>query len=316
MFISFKNRYIGLCALMISLLSVSFSGVSGSKFNELAEDKSQLNTIIDPKLRPVKRIIAIGDSLTAGAYGAEYRTMLSKLSGLAVVNLGVGAQNSKNIAARMGVRDVYITLHERVLKDGSYLVKDIENSPLTSQGTQHIKCAQIKVMDCELIRNPKTNELFLSIKNVVKELPASFSLRMAHPNINKNDFAVVWVGRNNFFEPNVVISDIESIRIWLKDSGVDYVVLSVLTAGNDIIGTMSYKYVQTINSHLSSRYPVNYLDIRRILIANYKSEAKSDLADYSDDTVPSSLREDAVHLTQSGHNIVAEELFKWISSLK
>jgi hypothetical protein len=305
---------------LITLTVGEFDADMNDEFSVVAVDSHGNKTvktiginIVD--MTPEKRILAIGDSLTGGAYGAQYRTKLSNLSGLEVINLGIGGQTSTNIAARVGVLDVTITLDEPVIVDGSYLIQSIENTPLTSQGSQHVSCARYAYMSCEITRIISTGQMYINITGLTETLPSTFTLRMAHPEVNENDLAVIWVGRNNAYQVETVARDTDLIEAWLSESGAHYVILSVLNSGSEITGTSTYSYIQTINSNLSSTYPDNYLDIRSILVSSYDTTNETDVANYTGDAVPSSLRADAIHLNQDGHDIVANELYNWFESL-
>ncbi|BAV34108.1 hypothetical protein SCL_1810 [Sulfuricaulis limicola] len=123
---------------------------------------------------------------------------------------------------------------------------------------------------------------------------------------------VFWMGQNNFYDPPGVKSDIAKCIAFL--SSKRYIVMSLLNAGDEGIGTTSYDQLAQINADLARTYPDNFFDIRKILINNYDPASLQDVQDHINDVPPSSLRNDAEHLNDKGYAVVAQQVAAFIAS--
>jgi lysophospholipase L1-like esterase len=80
-------------------------------------------------------------------------------------------------------------------------------------------------------------------------------------------------------------------------------VLSLLTGGDEGIGTDRYTRVTTTNASLAATYGDHYLDVRAILAAGTP-----------DDTVPAIYRADIIHLNNTGYLIVANAIVAYMQA--
>ena len=115
---------------------------------------------------------------------------------------------------------------------------------------------------------------------------------------------VIWAGRNNFAQKSIVENDIATMVSHLTTS--DYWVLGLTNRDHEPIGTGLYEDITTLNLDLATIYGSHFIDIRRILVDAYDPHSAADVADFTLDVVPSSLRSDELHLNTAGYGIVAQ----------
>ena len=93
-----------------------------------------------------------------------------------------------------------------------------------------------------------------------------------------------------------------------------FIVMSLLNAGDEGIGTTSYAQLAQINADLAQTYPDNFVGIREILVNNYDPTNLQDIRDHNNDVPPSSLRNDNEHLNDKGYGIVAQQIAAYIAA--
>ena len=133
----------------------------------------------------------------------------------------------------------------------------------------------------------------------------------AEPSL-RGEFTVIWVGRNNYSDPNRIKSDIARMVSSLTTQ--NYLILGITNGdfgGYESIGAagIGYKFITGINNDLKAIYGSHFIDIRRILVNAHNSRLLKDKSDFARDIVPSSLRVDNIHLNAAGNKIVANNIF-------
>ena len=124
-----------------------------------------------------------------------------------------------------------------------------------------------------------------------------------------DEITVIWSGRNNWWETQTVISDIESMVAELSGP---YFILGVINgsySGIETIGQPNYNNILALNSSLESIYGSRFIDIREILVNAYNPSLPQDLTDFTNDVPPSSLRADQIHLNTAGYSVVANAVY-------
>lgn len=138
--------------------------------------------------------------------------------------------------------------------------------------------------------------------------------RQLRDTAHRDWITVLWYGRNNFTEPEVVKSDIAASVAHLEPGNDRFVVLSVINGAREPRGTAAYSVLDQLNAQLAARYPDRYIDVRRFLVEQYDPAATKDVADHAADVVPSSLRADDLHLTRRGCMLVAQRVKEFIEA--
>jgi len=258
---------------------------------------------------PTPRIFAVGDSMSQ----VEWRNELSRLSGYQVVNRSVGGQSSKDIAARMGARPVYILSDsQEIVGVGISELTLPDTKPLTDRGSSNIK-GYIDSAFGTLYR--RDDGSFYFDAEVVTDPVQLFNGSLFAPVldvINQNDIAVIWVGRNNTWATETVLLD--ALRLYKLFDRVTsrIIVLSVTNGRDEFAGTAVHTNITSINRHLGFEFGESYIDVRQLLIDAYDPSDPQSVIDYQQDTTPASLRGDKVHLNVAGNQIIAEALYSYM----
>lgn len=129
-----------------------------------------------------------------------------------------------------------------------------------------------------------------------------------------NWISVFWYGHNNDNDPTTIKADIARSIAHLAPGNNRFIVLSLLNKAqpDELKGTPEYETLMQLNADLAALYPDNYLDVRSWLIAHYDPNNWQDVIDVGNDTIPSSLRYDEIHLRNEGSVLVAERVKQFI----
>ncbi|MEP7000457.1 MAG: GDSL-type esterase/lipase family protein [bacterium] len=131
-------------------------------------------------------------------------------------------------------------------------------------------------------------------------------VRVLADSVYRKNVAIFWMGRNNYANPDTVVSDIAQAVAHLEGRR-HFLVLSVLNGefdGEAKTGA-NYDTIIALNARLATAYPSNFLDVRRTLVAAYNPRSVRDSTNAANDIPPASLRGDELHLNDAGNRIVA-----------
>jgi hypothetical protein len=128
--------------------------------------------------------------------------------------------------------------------------------------------------------------------------------------------SVFWYGHNNDHDPATIKADIARSIAHLAPGNNRFIVLSMLNKAqpDELKGTPEYATLMQLNADLAAQYPDNYLDVRSWLIAHYDPNNWQDVIDVGNDTIPSSLRYDEIHLRNEGSVLVAQRVKQFIDA--
>ena len=256
-----------------------------------------------------------GDSTTSGVgatAGMSYPDQLASLTGRSVFNGGVSGQTSDQIAARQGGAPARVTfLNNSMPASGTVELVDQSTFPVSAEGPGPITgtingihgTLDYQRTNAVLVFTRDTSGSALSIPAQTSFLPDTFGRQAV---IN-----VFWMGQNNFYQTAQIKSDIANCINSLTSSR--FIVLSILNAETEVVGTAPYNAIIQLNNELAQAYPNNYIDIRQILVDNYNPASSQDVRDYNNNTPPASLRSDNEHLNEAGYRIVAQQVAAFIA---
>jgi lysophospholipase L1-like esterase len=256
-------------------------------------------------------IAAWGDSWTSGigaATGNSYPDQLAALTGRIVFNGGVSGQTSDQIVARQGGAPALLTLPDDSMPgSGAVTVQDQSTFPVSTEGPGPITGTLQGIhgalsYDGSLVFQRDAAGSAVAVPAQSPFIPDTFG--------REGQINVFWIGGNNFYEPEVVKSDIAGAVAFLTTGR--FVVLGVLNGGSVPIGTYSYDLITQLNADLADIYPDNFIDIRRILIERYDPGLPQDVQDHDDDVPPTSLRNDDQHPNDAGYAVVAQAVAAFI----
>ncbi len=120
---------------------------------------------------------------------------------------------------------------------------------------------------------------------------------------------IIWSGRNNYSDSNAVLADIATMVSDLNSVGnSNYLVMAIINATNETIGTAGYVQITNLNHYLSAIYSNQFFDVRKFLVNAANTNFPFDLFTFTNDTPAAGLhaRADAIHLNAAGYLLVAE----------
>ncbi len=288
--------------LLITLLSCSGGGTS-------SETTAATN-----------QIAAWGDSTTSGIGASSpelnYPAQLQSLTTHSTFNGGVSGQTSDQIAARQGGAPALLTFPNNELPSSGPTVLESQSTfPITAEGPGPITGTiggfhGTLSYQTDINNNPQlvfTRDGAGMLESISAQSPF-------HPDTfgREAQINVFWMGQNNFYDPQGVKSDIAKCIVFLANN--KFIVMALLNAGDEGIGTTSYDQLAQINAALAQGYPDNFIDIRRILVNNYDPTNPQDVQDHNNDVPPTSLRNDNEHLNDKGYGIVAQQIAAFIAA--
>ncbi len=265
-------------------------------------------------LYPQQKIYCFGNSLTkgAGGNGVTYPDKLAQLTGLEVINAGLSSQTSTQIAARFGVRPVYVSVWDNVLTTTPAIFTQIQNINIniTLDVSLSDKYTAVSGTLCGvhgriLFWRENTNWWYFQRdkEGAAVSCPAN-SQFIVDKDYTDNDIIVFWMGRNNIYEKDVILKDIKACVDNLSPTKRRFLVLSLTVGTSETPGTTGYNTVMDINAALKTAYPNNYVDVFKVLSGG------------SYGSIPSSLLSDYIHLNSKGYELVAETIYKELISKK
>ncbi|QFU24100.1 arylesterase [Shewanella eurypsychrophilus] len=132
-----------------------------------------------PALSDNARILAFGDSLTYGkgaSDGGDYPAVLSKLTGLTVINAGVSGETTTQGLLRLeGLLDQGTPELLILLEGGNDFLRNHDPAKTKSNLAKMIKLAQAKSIPVVLIAVPKKS-IFLSAADFYSELAETYDV--------------------------------------------------------------------------------------------------------------------------------------------
>jgi lysophospholipase L1-like esterase len=137
---------------------------------------------------------------------------------------------------------------------------------------------------------------------------------LASPDLHRCP-TILWAGRNNYDQAQTVLRDMEAMVSALALAGNTnrFLVLGVINSsygGYEDRGTLPYRLIVDLNRALAERFGDRFVPVREILIDAYDSKNAGDRLDFSHDVPPGSLRSDALHLNESGYELLVDHLLK------
>lgn len=283
-------------------------------FASLAQGAQPAQATQEMWLHGLSSIVCWGDSLTTSGYPEQ----LSKLMGRAVTNRGIGGNTSSQIAARQGGRPIYMTfVGGEIPASGSVRVQTFTVPPMTQYGRQHLEGTIAGVPGVLHRRSDSHYEFIRSEAGRAVKVPVALPFMM---DIGQTDFeiAIIWAGRNNYDEPERVLSDVRAMVDFLKPLNKRFVVMPPINSAyrGEQEGGSHYQHFVRIRDGLREAYPNNFLDIWQLLVEDYDPDNPQDVADYRNGIPPSSLRSDPLHLNNEGARRVAQHVRDYLVDFK
>lgn len=261
-----------------------------------------------------------GDSLTwssttGGAQASPTwpQGVASKL-GLVVHNGGLGGHGSTEIATRQGGVQPVITLTGNVIPANSTAAITVTAiTPTTGWREVNQAGAGLNMpgtlnghrgtLRHDLTNATANNFTFTPAASspYPRAVPAATPFVAAEGIGMRGYVNILWTGANNPDSPAATARDMQSMVDWLTGDE-RYLVIS---------NTYPNPKGGAINTLLAAAHPDNYLDLRSYLINEALADAGitptgTDLTDISAGNVPTSLRIDSLHFTQTAYNLIGQ----------
>lgn len=272
-------------------------------------------------------INCFGDSLTQGA-GSSAATGLNYVAQLSnilyprlIQNLGMGGQTMEQIASRQGAKPIYITITGNALNG----VNDVSITSISSQflsmSDTVAKYASgiVNGVPCLITRTVvSTVETYVirGANNSTATIPPN---SIFYPDSSYNALPTIqifWWGRNNVSSLTGLDTLYDS-AISIMPSPRRFLIIGVLPALNEIIGTTNYNAIIAMNAILASNYPNNYIASTPPTTAEMSAimytPTTQDNIDIANGVFPTGMHFDNVHLNGYGYNIIANRVAKLIN---
>lgn len=273
-------------------------------------------------------ISCFGDSLTQGAGattgligGLSYPSYLANLLYPTLVqNFGLGGQTMQQIASRQGAKPIYITITGNVLNGAN----DVTITSISSQflswsaTTTGYASGIVNGVPCLITRTVVSSVETYVIRganNSTSAIPANSIFYPDSAFNAKDTIQVLWWGRNNV--PTLTGLDllydkaIESMSIPRR-----FIIIGVLPAQTEIIGTTNYNAIIEMNNTLRTNYPNNYVEstppTAEEMADLVYTPTSQDNTDIANGIFPTGMRSDAIHLNGFAYNIIANRVVKLI----
>ena len=263
-----------------------------------------------------------GDSTTSGVGATNaalsYPAQLEALTGHKTYNGGVSGQTSDQIAARQGGAPALLTFVDNLLPPaGSVDLASQSTFPVTAESPAPVSGTIGGIHGVLDYRTDSGNNPVLLFtrddSGLLQSIPSNSPF---YPDTfgRESGINIFWMGQNNFYDPEGVKSDIALCIAFLSNHR--FIVMSLLNASDEGLGTAAYVQLMQINADLARIYPDNFLDIRGILVNAYDPGNAQDVQDHNNDIPPSSLHNDNEHLNDKGYALVAQQIASIIAAKK
>lgn len=301
--------------------------------NEFVKNGGASNELIKNLQKEIDgtgNIICDGDSLTAGAGSATARGYVERLrtrltpQGITVTKRAVGGQGAQSIATRQGGYVNMLTLENNLIPATRQAVNIIASTqtPITNQGGGPIRGTLLGVPGVVAATFSGTTRLtytFTRDADGEAKYVDPVTPFIKEEDGHEYDINIIWLGRNNTADPNltsIVLDAAEACIAHLKAKNKRFVVMSILNGdySNEYVGGAVYDRIMAANAALQARWPENFLNVRGPLVRSYNPDNPQDVIDFGHDIPPSSLRNDNIHLNDSGYDIVEELVYNFIKS--
>lgn len=249
-------------------------------------------------------VAAWGDSLTWGNQGSfdrgDYPSELQNLIQLSVVNMGVNGQSSTQIGVREGgvIADV-----------------EVEGGLIPASGGVTVTFPTCSASNCPTyvpvslegpaggvsgtilgIHGTVTIDATGTIYTFTRTTAGSaVSVSGTPPFVVDTPYAnyipIFWEGRNDFMWTVQILSDLAA-QVATVPAGQNYLILSIINEQRQYewIGQNGYEWLIPFNEELGTIYGSHYMDIRAVLVGSYDPTQATDVSDFQNGEVPTSLR--------------------------
>lgn len=310
----------------IILSTGGFLASCTDRASDPAPDLTLITPLVTLPAEPVtvQNISCWGDSLTAGAGGKPYATILKEAMPDRAFNYyAISGQQAHQIAARQGGQKIEVTLEgDSFNGDKAVKIIAINNKFLSTGSNQNMYVSKGKVagVACEITRIVDISSGSKIEVYTIKPLGAT---TVAVPDksvfvpdeseITKFDTQILWLGRNDTprFEQNRVTDIIQSCIDHIEKPA-RFAIIGILNGIEEKIGNENYDAITAINKLLADKYPDNFIPStppteEEVKAINY-TLTEQDKTDINNGTFPKGMFNDNIHFNNRGYYIIAKRV--------
>lgn len=263
-------------------------------------------------------IEAFGDSLTQGTGGTSYVTQLAwRLAPRVIANHGIGGQTMEQIACRLGASPIKVSLSGAAFNGTSSVVVTPEVLFLSTAADTVTRYSSgiLNGVPCVITCDGAT-DTYAIIPGHVASTTVVRNGSIFYPDTafnSKDSIQLLWLGRNNL--PTVTGLDIIYERAIANLSEPKrYIIIGLLNSLTEITGNATYNAMVSMNNTLRAKFTDNYVEAtppssEEMLELAYTPDAQ-DLADIANNTIPTGMRADNIHLNTIGYALIAMRVYK------
>lgn len=277
----------------------------------------------DMGIKPRTAIAAFGDSMTEryqNAGGQSWTDVLESTLGVPVMNLGRSGQSSTEIAVRTGGVPFHATLAGNVINaSGATGLTAYTPTAFWRTTLQHDypgSLAGVRGYLRQNIADPVTFHFWRETPGDAVPCPPG-TLFVPDQAKYRKWTNIIWMGRNNIGDGFIqqAIDDIDAViaAMPFPDAAKRFLVLSVCNATAEPSGSTGHIRVMALNSHLSTTYPAQYVDVRawlrdEALAAMGLTPTAADTTAVAEDRIPPQIMQDNLHITEAAGLALGEYL--------
>ena len=253
-------------------------------------------------------VASLGDSLTAGAGGTPYPTVLASLTGRTVTNLGVGGETSATIAGRYGSRPMLVTV-----SGGSIPASGGVTVTLAGDGdaVNPLQQGSAGINPCSVSGIVGTLSFSAGVFTFTRSAAGSaVPVNFPKPLITeaslhrRGDILIMWSGQNDGTnDATDIIARHQASIQFMSPFKKSWLVLGLSTSTAAFRAPMELQFLRAFGRRFVNVR--EYLSSAAAMADAGLTPTAGDLTDMANGAVPLSLRSDATHLNTSGYTVLA-----------
>lgn len=273
------------------------------------------------------KLVGWGDSFMENV---QFMNKLATLTGLYGYNFGKSSQQSVGVAAKQGGAPAYYTpVGGSIPESGSVNLAPALPGPLAAFGNASMQSIAVTYAgvpgmfgwdgtNATFTRDASGSAVSITQPTAIDVIPTTTQQvaegAPAGTVYYQNDECInlIWMGRNNISQTDIILSNYRSMVKYLKPVGKRFVILPAFPGSGENTGTTNNNNVKYLNAALKAEFPefycqINGVDLLQNFMNHYNPAYAGDVEDIANGVTPRSLRYDWLHPSQSISNSLAPE---------
>jgi lysophospholipase L1-like esterase len=291
--------------------------------------------LVDDGYLPKQDITCWGDSMTqgAGGNGTNISSVLTSELGRTVTNHGIGGQTAPEIAVRAGNWPLLISVSGSTIPASGGVEITARNHNILKAGGSYTGTVAVTISGVSGIIRTDDSGVWtftrdedgeaVAVSDGVQAVITGSTSFISDPEARRSDTLIIWAGRNGLASDRATHIEVRdcilSIVEYAKPACKRFLVVSVCNGSAEYADTTMHTRIKDTNAELAATFGANFVDLRKYMVNHAIYDAgieptEQDLADIAGDTIPDSLRYDAVHLINTGYEMAGKFLARQIKS--